>query len=278
MAGQSKRGFAAMNPQRQREIASKGGQAAHQKGTAHEFSPDEARAAGRLGGKAVSSNRAHMAAIGRKGGQRSAVGSRVSISEHGHYTNGNNASGNNHDYEYRDEEEHRLATQTSLRATDMLRADHKKVSGLFHQYESTAEQLNQKEHIVSQICSELDVHARLEEEIFYPAVEANSDEDGREKVQEGIGEHQRIKELIAQLQGATAHDDEYDSIVQELKQCVEHHVSEEESEVLPDAEQTLGHQLRQLGERMRQRKQQLLTTMQPTVEPGMPEHYSSSAE
>ena len=67
----SNRGFASMDPQRQREIASEGGRAAHEKGTAHEFNSDEARAAGRKGGEAVSQNREHMAEIGRKGGQSS---------------------------------------------------------------------------------------------------------------------------------------------------------------------------------------------------------------
>ena len=65
----AKRGFAAMDQNQQREIASKGGQAAHQKGTAHEFDSEEARRAGQKGGEAVSRNRAHMADIGRKGGE-----------------------------------------------------------------------------------------------------------------------------------------------------------------------------------------------------------------
>ncbi len=64
----SARGFAAMDENRQRQIASKGGRAAHDKGTAHEFTPDEARAAGRKGGETVSQNRTHMAEIGKKGG------------------------------------------------------------------------------------------------------------------------------------------------------------------------------------------------------------------
>jgi general stress protein YciG len=64
----SKRGFASMDAAKQREIASKGGRAAHAKGTAHEFTPDEARVAGRKGGEAVSRDRAHMSAIGREGG------------------------------------------------------------------------------------------------------------------------------------------------------------------------------------------------------------------
>ena len=66
--GTSKRGFASMDPDRQREIASKGGRAAHAKGTAHEWTPDEARQAGRKGGETVSRDLAHMAAIGREGG------------------------------------------------------------------------------------------------------------------------------------------------------------------------------------------------------------------
>jgi general stress protein YciG len=65
----SNRGFASMDLSRQREIASKGGKAAHAQGRAHEFTADEARNAGRKGGEVVSRDRDHMAAIGRAGGQ-----------------------------------------------------------------------------------------------------------------------------------------------------------------------------------------------------------------
>lgn len=109
----SRRGFAAMDPERQREIASKGGRAAHQKGTAHEWSADEAREAGRKGGVAVSRDRAHMAAIGREGGgargaarrrrlEQTGVGSRsdreqtINITrEMGNSGNGGGARGDN---------------------------------------------------------------------------------------------------------------------------------------------------------------------------------------
>lgn len=64
-----KHGFAAMDPVRQKLIASQGGKAAHVKGTGHEFTADEARAAGRKGGLAVSQSREHMSAIGREGGK-----------------------------------------------------------------------------------------------------------------------------------------------------------------------------------------------------------------
>lgn len=70
------RGFAGMDEEKQREIASKGGHAAHEKGTAHEFTSEEAREAGRKGGEAVSQDREHMAEIGAKGGHASHGGRR----------------------------------------------------------------------------------------------------------------------------------------------------------------------------------------------------------
>jgi general stress protein YciG len=66
---QARRGFAAMSEKRQREIASMGGRAAHERGTAHEFDSREAAAAGRKGGRAISRDRRHMAEIGRRGGR-----------------------------------------------------------------------------------------------------------------------------------------------------------------------------------------------------------------
>jgi uncharacterized protein len=81
-SGTSNRGFASMDRSRQREIASKGGRAAHQKGTAHEWTADEARVAGRKGGETVSRDREHMAAIGREGGgARSASARRRALSQ-----------------------------------------------------------------------------------------------------------------------------------------------------------------------------------------------------
>lgn len=78
MANTSKRGFASMDASKQREIASKGGKAAHAKGTAHEFTSDEARVAGRKGGEAVSRDRAHMSTIGREGGHSRGARARAS--------------------------------------------------------------------------------------------------------------------------------------------------------------------------------------------------------
>jgi general stress protein YciG len=80
-----------MDRERQREIARKGGRAAHQKGTAHEFTTDEARAAGRKGGERVSANREHMSRIGRLGGKHSA-GRRQAAKQSSHQGGGARAS------------------------------------------------------------------------------------------------------------------------------------------------------------------------------------------
>ena len=89
MPGNERRGFAAMDREKQREIARKGGKAAHEKGTAHEFTADEARQAGRKGGEVVSRDRAHMSRIGREGGLSSRGGRGRSASGEGM---GNSAS------------------------------------------------------------------------------------------------------------------------------------------------------------------------------------------
>jgi general stress protein YciG len=74
MADRNERGFASMDAEQHREIASKGGRTAHERGTAHEFDHEEAVQAGRRGGVAVSRDRQHMAEIGRKGGQAARIG------------------------------------------------------------------------------------------------------------------------------------------------------------------------------------------------------------
>ena len=96
----SNRGFASMDPARQREIASKGGRAAHEKGTAHEWTADEARAAGRKGGETVSRDRAHMAAIGREGG--GARGARKRQTPQSNEAISSSGSGGGRDREQRD--------------------------------------------------------------------------------------------------------------------------------------------------------------------------------
>lgn len=261
MTGHSKRGFAAMGPQKQREIARRGGQTAHQKGTAHEFTPDEARIAGRRGGKAVSRNRQYMAEIGRKGGQSS--GRHVAKLRQTPQTNGNHSNGNN--------ERTGTIRSEGRGATDVIRADHRKVEELFAQYETVGEQPSRKDTLVRHLCQELELHAQVEEEIFYPAVQALRDEGGEQLVTEAIKEHQTVKDLIGQLKGMAPDGASCDSAVRQLKECVTHHVEEEETEMLPRAEEHLSDQLESLGAQMQQRKQQLMGFPQDSAQAEMSE-------
>ena len=91
--GKSNRGFASMDPQRQREIASEGGRAAHEKGTAHEFTSEEAREAGRKGGMARSANRRKAMESGS--GSSHASGSNSGSSSHSGGGNSGGSHGSN---------------------------------------------------------------------------------------------------------------------------------------------------------------------------------------
>lgn len=252
MAGQRKRGFAAMSSQKQREIASKGGRAAHQKGTAHEFTVEEARAAGHRGGKAVSTDRQHMASIGRRGGQRSGEGVR---SRKNGADERFGIQGNRNVYE-RATNGHGLS-----KATEFIRADHAEVQDLFYDYEVAGGELSQKQSLIYRICQELELHASLEEELFYPMVRGRLAEKGQQLVAEALTEHQSIKDLIEQLKRMRSEDISCDDLMQRLKDNVRHHVTQEEKEMLPLAEEYLGDDLMQLGLQMQQRKQQLKETV-----------------
>ncbi len=266
MAGQSKRGFAAMGSQKQREIARRGGQTAHKKGTAHEFTPEEARIAGRRGGKAVSGNRQYMAEIGRKGGQSS--GRHAAKLRQTQQANGNGGNGG----------EQAVNRSAAQNATDLIRADHRKVEELFSQYETVAGQDAQKATLVKQMCQELESHAQLEEEIFYPAVQASLNAEDEHLITEAIKEHQAVKDLVAQLKGMAPDDASRDSTVQQLKERVTHYVEEEEKEMLPKVERFLSDQLESLGAQMQQRKQQLAESTQGSAPEKMPKQPMPEAD
>ncbi len=138
-------------------------------------------------------------------------------------------------------------------AIAMLRQDHELVQGLFDRFEK-ARGGGRKEGLVSQICDELEVHAQLEEEIFYPAVrEAIGDDD---LMDEATVEHQSAKDLIAQLRTMSTEDELYDAKVTVLGEYIKHHVREEQGEMFPKARRS-GVDLMDLGERMRARKEEL---------------------
>ena len=143
-------------------------------------------------------------------------------------------------------------------AVTLLRADHKKVSGLFEQFESSRSSAKKKQ-LVAQICMELTVHAQVEEEIFYPEVQTALKD--KELVPEARVEHQSIKDLIAAVEGVEPYGEDYDAKVKVMSEWVKHHVKEEQNEMFPKARKA-GVDLVELGERIQQRKAELMD-MQP---------------
>lgn len=139
-------------------------------------------------------------------------------------------------------------------ATQMIRQDHKKVEGLFKKFEQT-QGSQAKRRLAENAMAELEVHAALEEEIFYPAVKKEVD-DGSSMVQEAIEEHQTVKQLISELKGMQEANEEFESQFSQLMENVQHHVEEEESEMLPKVEESQ-LDLNSLGQQMAQRKQQM---------------------
>lgn len=139
-------------------------------------------------------------------------------------------------------------------AIELLKADHVNVSTLFEEYKN-ASTSKKKKALVNEICSELSVHAQIEEELFYPAVKAALKD--KLLVPEAAVEHAGIKDLIAQLEGLEPDGEVYDAKVKVLSEYVTHHVKEEQGEMFPKAK-TTSIDMVELGTRMAARKVALL--------------------
>lgn len=142
-------------------------------------------------------------------------------------------------------------------AIEMLREDHKKVLELFEKFENARDKRT-KQHTAETILSELDMHATLEEEIFYPAArEAIDDDDIMDEAEE---EHHVAKGLMAEIEAMDVDDEHYDAKVKVLGENIEHHAKEEESEMFPKVKKS-DLDLEELGAQMSERKQELLEGM-----------------
>ena len=139
-------------------------------------------------------------------------------------------------------------------ATALLRADHKLVSDLFAEYDK-ARSTDKKLKLVTEICTELSVHAQVEEEIFYPAVKAALKDT--ELVPEATVEHATLKDLIAQVEGVQPDGEMFDAKIKVLSEYVKHHVKEEHTEMFPKAKATKLDML-ELGAQIAARKSELM--------------------
>ena len=140
-------------------------------------------------------------------------------------------------------------------AIAMLKADHQRVKDLFVQYEA-AENVETKRSLADQVFRELDTHAQLEENVFYPTVNEETDA-GPELVRDSLEEHQTMKQLILALRDIAHDTEEFDTKFHELMHHVEHHVEEEEAEMFPLAEQELAEDLDDMKDEMQELKADL---------------------
>ena len=136
-------------------------------------------------------------------------------------------------------------------ATDLLDEDHKNVERLFQQYKAAHDQ-SRKRTLSQQICQELTVHMRIEEEVFYPAFrQATGDQ---QTVQHSEKEHHEAMELVRRIEAAQVDD----KVMLDLEDAILHHVQDEREKMFPQARKAQGLDLQQLAQQLQARKAELM--------------------
>jgi hemerythrin superfamily protein len=143
-----------------------------------------------------------------------------------------------------------------MNALDILKRDHDRVKELFAEYDTLSSEGTRRSEIAQTVLKELEMHSRVEEDIFYPAMRARSGKDGKELVKHGMSEHETIDDLVAELKDTDPSDPDFDDKFMELMEDVEDHIEEEESEMFPKA-QILGKELETIGRQIQEEKDSL---------------------
>lgn len=152
------------------------------------------------------------------------------------------------------------ANKQSEDAIKLLMADHKKVKRAFKEFEELGgKAFVKKKKLADEICSELLVHAQVEEEIFYPLFVKKLSKE-KPLANEALVEHASAKELIAQIQAMKGDEELFDAKVKVLSEYINHHVKEEEKEMFPLMRDT-NVDLAKLGAQIAERKEQLMAQM-----------------
>ena len=146
-------------------------------------------------------------------------------------------------------------------AISLLKTDHRKVKNLFARYES-AGNFSTKHLIAAQVFTELELHAQLEENVFYPAYEAMTGEHGTQLVADSRLAHEHMRELMIELRGIDLDEAAFEVKFHELMGIVREHVAEEENVMFPEAEQMLADHLEDLMDHMVALKQHLTSSPQ----------------
>ncbi len=148
-------------------------------------------------------------------------------------------------------------------AIALLKADHKKVEGLFKEVEGLSETAHvSRQKLFAQIDQELTAHSKVEETIFYPALKkkatADKSDDAEQEVLEAYEEHDNVKSMLKKLESTDPSDETYNAKLQVLSELVKHHVHEEEHEMFKEARGLMSEtELTQLGDKMAKAKEQM---------------------
>ena len=139
---------------------------------------------------------------------------------------------------------------------EVLKADHEKVAGIMEKIDQTTERASKtREELFTQLKNELDLHAEIEEQIFYPALEDK--EETRDITLEAYEEHNLVKQLLSELESEPKDDETWTAKFTVLKENVEHHVEEEEGELFKKARTVLSKdEIEELGNRLQEAKRQ----------------------
>ena len=151
--------------------------------------------------------------------------------------------------------------QYPIDAISLLKADHRKVKNLFARYES-AGNFRTKHLLAQQVFTELELHAQLEEHVFYPAYEAMTGKNGTQLVADSRLAHEHVRELMIELQGIDLDEAAFEGKFHELMGIVREHVAEEENAMFPEAQVMLADHLEDLMDHMVALKQHLTTSPQ----------------
>ena len=157
-------------------------------------------------------------------------------------------------------------------AITLLKQDHDSVKEMLRQLEQMPKgQPEQRLQLAERIIHELMVHERIEEEIFYPAVE-QAGEKGQEEVEHSIEEHALVDNIIAQLEAVDLSSDDFEGTVRVLKENVFHHIKDEEEKMFPYAKKRLAGKLEKLGSEMVAHKERVKAELaRDGLKTGMPE-------
>jgi hemerythrin superfamily protein len=143
-----------------------------------------------------------------------------------------------------------------MKATDLLKQQHKEVMDLFEEVED-AEDPERRRQLMEQIVGEIKVHSKIEEEFFYPAVRGLGTQKAEEMVLEALEEHHVVDLVIADLPKVDPEDERFVAKMTVFHELVEHHAKEEEEEMFKSARRLGKEELEALGERMEARAEEL---------------------